>query len=136
MLTLEQLDRHFQKYDPFTRRLGIRLVSVGDGCSAAEMPLDDRHRNGVGIAGGAAIFSLIDFTFAAASNADGKYRATAQSSVSFLRPGTKGPLHCEAHCVRSGRQLGTYEVRVTDADGNLLAVALLTSSETGRNIPL
>ena len=136
MLTLDDLALHFQRHDPFSRQLGVRLLSIEEGHSIAEMPLDERHSNGMGNAHGAAIFTLIDFAFAAASNADGIYRVTAQSSVSFLRPGRKGPLRGEARCVRPGHHLGTYEVRVTDAEGSLIAIATLTSSNTGQKIPL
>ena len=135
MLTLDELALHFQKHDPFSSQLGIRLLSIEVGHSVAEMPMDKRHSNGMGTAHGAAIFSLIDFAFAAASNADGVYRVTAQSSVSFLRPGRIGPLRGEARCIRAGH-LGTYEVKVTDGEDNLIAVAILTSSETGKTIPL
>ena len=135
MLTLDELARHFQNHDPFSRQLGLRLLFIEEGHSIAEMPLDQRHNNGMGNAHGAAIFTLIDFAFAAASNADGTYRVTAQSSVSFLRPGRKGPLLGEAHCIRAGHHLGTYEVRVTDAEGTLIAIATLTSSDTGKKIP-
>lgn len=136
MLTLDELSRHFQRHDPFSRQLDIRLLSIEDGHSVAEMPLDVRHSNGMGNAHGAAIFALIDFVFAAASNAAGIYRVTAQSSVSFLRPGRKGPLRGEARRIRSGRHLGTYDVKVTDAEGALIAVAILTSSDTGKTLPL
>lgn len=67
MLTLDELSRHFQRHDPFSRQLDIRLLSIEDGHSVAEMPLDVRHSNGMGNAHGAAIFALIDFVFAAAS---------------------------------------------------------------------
>ena len=136
MLTLDELSRHFQRHDPFSRQLDIRLLSIEEGHSVAEMPLDVRHSNGMGNAHGAAIFALIDFVFAAASNAAGIYRVTAQSSVSFLRPGRKGPLRGEARCIRSGRHLGTYDVKVTAAEGALIAVAILTSSDTGKTLSL
>ena len=49
MLTLDELSRHFQRHDPFSRQLDIRLLSIEEGHSVAEMPLDVRHSNGMGI---------------------------------------------------------------------------------------
>ena len=55
------------------------------------MPLDERHRNGMGHAHGGAIFALVDMTFATVSNAAGLYCVNAQTNISYLEPGRIGP---------------------------------------------
>ena len=44
--------------------------------------------------------------------------------------GRIGPLRGEARKIRSGRNLGTYDVRITDSDGTLVAIATVTGFMT------
>ena len=88
------------------------------------------HRNGMGHAHGGAIFALVDMTFATVSNAAGLYCVNAQTNISYLEPGRIGPLRGEARKIRSGRNLGTYDVRITDSDGTLVAIATVTGFMT------
>ena len=50
--------------------------------------------------------------------------------------GRVGPLRGEARVLRSGKLLSTYEVRVTDAEGSLVAVATITGYGVGARLPL
>lgn len=134
-MTHEEIRDHFNKHDPFSNSLGIRLEEVGEEYGVATMPLTPRHRNGMGNAHGGAIFALIDMTFAAACCAMGTYCVNTQSSVSYLRPGRIGPLRGEVRKVRAGRNLGVYNVQVTDADQTLVAVATITGFFSGKEIP-
>lgn len=79
---------------------------------------------------GGAIFALVDMTFATVSNAAGLYCVNAQTNISYLEPGRIGPLRGEARKIRSGRNLGTYDVRITDSDGTLVAIATVTGFMT------
>ena len=83
-----------------------------------------------------AVFVLADVAFAALSNANGLYCTNAQTSISFVRSGRVGPLRGEARVLRSGKLLSTYEVRVTDAEGGLVAVATITGYGVGARLPL
>ena len=47
-----------------------------------------------------------------------------------VEPGRIGPLRGEARKIRSGRNLGTYDVRITDSDGTLVAIATVTGFMT------
>ena len=80
-----------------------------------------------------AVFVLADV---ALSNANGLYCTNAQTSISFVRSGRVGPLRGEARVLRSGKLLSTYEVRVTDAEGSLVAVATITGYGVGARLPL
>ena len=50
----------------------------------------------------------------------------AQTSISYIRAGRTGPLRAESRMINAGRKLVTCEVRVLDADGELLALATVT----------
>lgn len=102
MPSYEEVRYHFNHHDPFARHMGIELLEVGPEHGVAIMPLDERHRNGMGHAHGGAIFALVDMTFATVSNAAGLYCVNAQTNISYLEPGRIGPLRGEARKIRSG----------------------------------
>ena len=91
MPSYEEVRYHFNHHDPFARHMGIELLEVGSEHGVAIMPLDERHRNGMGHAHGGAIFALVDMTFATVSNAAGLYCVNAQTNISYLEPGRIGP---------------------------------------------
>ncbi len=124
------LNAYFHDSDTFATRLDIEIIEVSDQHAVARMPLTDMHRNGMGIAHGGAIYSLIDMAFAAAAHASGCFFVTAQSSVNFLEAGRAGPLQATATKIRSGKTLGVYEVRVVDPQGALIAVGTMTGYNT------
>ena len=110
-------------------RSGAALDAEFEWCDMGIASLE-RHRNGMGHAHGGAIFALVDMTFATVSNAAGLYCVNAQTNISYLEPGRIGPLRGEARKIRSGRNLGTYDVRITDSDGTLVAIATVTGFMT------
>lgn len=136
MLTLAAIRRHFAAHDAFSGHLGVEILEVEAGRCVTQMPLDERHLNGMGNTHGAAVFAQVDVTFAALANAEGSYCTNAQTSISFLAPGRVSPMRCEATLVRAGRKLGTYDVKVTDAAGALVATATVTGYNTGAPLPL
>ena len=48
MPSYEEVRYHFNHHDPFARHMGIELLEVGPEHGVAIMPLDERHRNGMG----------------------------------------------------------------------------------------
>jgi len=108
--------------DTFATHVGIRLLEVGDGKARAELELDGRHLNGAGLAHGAAIFSLADFAFAAASNSHGTVALGINASISFVKSVTEGKLVAEARETSFHPKIATYTVEVRDAAGNLIAL--------------
>ncbi len=124
------LNDYFHSSDTFATRLDIEIVEACDGCAIARMPLSPMHRNGMGNAHGGAIYSLVDMAFAAVAHASGRFYVTAQASITYLEPGRIGPLRAEAHKIRAGKTLGIYEVRVTDVDEVLVAIATITGYNT------
>ena len=101
MPSYEEVRYHFNHHDPFARHMGIELLEVGPEHGVAIMPLDERHRNGMGHAHGGAIFALVDMTFATVSNAAGLYCVNAQTNISYLEPGRIGPLRGEARKIKA-----------------------------------
>ena len=136
MMNLEAVKAHFGRFDPLAEHFGIEIVELEKGRGVAEMPLEARHRNGMGTAHGVAIYTLVDVAFASLSNANGLYCTNVQTSISYLVPGRRGPLRAEARVLRSGKLLSTYEVRVTDAAGTLVAEAVVTGYGVCTPLPM
>lgn len=126
---------HIEDHDALAKHLQITVDVSEEGYGKACMPLTEQHVNGVGMAHGGAIFALADVAFAAAANACmGSAILNAQTSISYLKGGSKGPLVAEARVIRRGKRLTTYQVDVCDAEGGLIAVATVTGYLT--EIPL
>ena len=107
--------------------LGIELEGFdAEGRGEVSMPLDERHRNSLGKAHGGAIFTLADMAFAAACRGAGLVCVSAQCSISYLLPGTCGPLRAVAVPVKIGRTLAVYDVMVHDGEGREIAKAVMT----------
>jgi acyl-CoA thioesterase len=110
------------KRDAFARHLGIELVEMGLGRSKVRMRLKEEHCNSVGMVHGGVTFTVADYAFAAACNSHGTVAVAIDCHISYLRPPEGDTLVAEASEVSKSRRLGTYDVRVQDGEGNLVAV--------------
>jgi acyl-CoA thioesterase len=107
--------------DAFAKHNGIELVEIGPGTAKAVMTVGKEHLNGVGIVHGAAIFSLADFAFAAASNSHGTVAVAINANISFVKAATQGTLTADAKEQSINPKLATYLIDVTDDEGELVA---------------
>ena len=108
--------------DAASQGLGMHLDEVAPGRARMTMPVRADMANGLGICHGGFIFSLADSTMAFASNAYGAHAVAQHATITWLRPARVGEtLVAEAvERARSGRS-GMYDVRVTGADGAVVA---------------
>ena len=113
--------RELLSKDAFAKHNGIELVEIGSGTAKAVMTVGKEHFNGVGIVHGAAIFSLADFAFAAASNSHGVVAVAINANISFVKAATSGTLTAEAREQSINPKLATYLVDVTDDEGDRVA---------------
>ena len=126
---------HIDEHDSFARHLGLRVDSFEPGRATVSFDLDHRHKNGVGLAHGGALFAAADLAFAAASNAcQGGAMLNVSSSITYLKAGKVGPITAVAEEERSGRHLGTYNIRITDGTGELIAVCRITGYRTEHQV--
>jgi len=114
--------KEFFKRDKFAEHCGIKLLEVAKGYARAKMDIAGSHLNGVGTVQGGAIFTLADLTFAAASNSHGTVAVAINVNISFVKAVKKGALFAEAKETSINPKLGTYDVRVTDENGGLIAI--------------
>ena len=109
------------KNDRFARLVGIRLVEAAPGRAVAELELSEHHLNGVDRIQGGVIFTLADYAFAAASNAEGFPTVGVNVNISFFKA-PKGPvIRALAREIQAGKRICGYQVDVLDADDSMVA---------------
>jgi acyl-CoA thioesterase len=112
----------FLKNDTFAKQCGIELVEVGKGYAKTKMEITSNHLNAVGTVQGGAIFTLADVAFALACNSHGTVAVAINVNLSFVKAVNKGTLFAEAKETSLNPKIGTYEAKVTDDKGNLIAL--------------
>jgi acyl-CoA thioesterase len=111
-----------QAGDRFARLLGIEILEERPGYAKTAMPVDDRHLNALNTVHGGAAFSLADLALAVASNSHGTAAVAVNCAISYLAPARQGAqLVAEAVETSKNHKLATYDVKVTDETGALIA---------------
>jgi acyl-CoA thioesterase len=117
----ERLLRYFGR-DRYAGLTGIRLTEVSEGYAVAELDIGEKHLNALRTAQGGVLFTLADLAFAAASNAYGTVAVSISSNISFFKAVPPGStLRAEASEVSKQRRVASYEVRISDQQGDLVA---------------
>lgn len=110
---------------PFARAVGIEIESIEAERTVCSMTVRPDLMNSMDRCHGAALYALMDHTFAFASNMS--HDGTGQSSeIKFYRP-AKGRLTCTAVPINRSRSLEVYDVRVLNEEGKLVCSATCTA---------
>jgi acyl-CoA thioesterase len=112
----------FFQLDTYARDSGIELLEASPGKARVKMEVTRNHLNSHQTAHGGAIFTLADTAFAVASNSHGVPAAAINAHISFMKSISSGTLFAEAEEFSLNPRLATYTVRVTDQDGNRIAI--------------
>ena len=113
--------RRCMKSDQFAVHSNIELLEVSLGHAKAKMTLQPHHLNGLNSVHGGAIFTLADFTFAAAANSHGTVAVAINVNITFMKAASKGTLWAEAREASKNFKIGVYVVEVKDDTGDLVA---------------
>jgi acyl-CoA thioesterase len=114
--------REFFKRDKFAELAGIELLEVSPGKAKAKMTIGPQHLNGVDIVHGAAVFTLADLVFAAASNSHGTVAVAINANISFIKASVGGTLFASGREIACNPKLATYTIDVTNEAGEMIAV--------------
>lgn len=106
-----------------THTVGIVPLECGHGRGVAQLRIEKRHLNGVGMAQGGAVFTLADFALAICANNDVERPAVLiESHISYLAPSYEGDtLTAVAVETSRTRKLVSVETTITDQHGHLIA---------------
>lgn len=114
-----RIREHFES-DNYAKSLGVKLVSDDPDRVVVELLVTDAHLNFHNGTHGGALFSLADCAFSLISNAAGPVAVAIDTHlVISATTGVGDTLRAVATEVRRGRQLATYQVRVTRDDEKL-----------------
>ena len=121
MTPLEIFHKMFDN-DPFSRWMGMELVSVGPGTCTLRMAVRAEMLNGFGVAHGGITFSLADSAFAFACNSHGRHAVSIHCSIEHARPVVEGDvltaIATEEHL---GNSLSNYAITVRNQEGTAVA---------------
>jgi acyl-CoA thioesterase len=103
--------------DEASRRVGMRLLEVGDGTATVQMRIGPSMINGHAIAHGGYLFMLADTAFACACNSHGPVTVAVGAEIAFIAPVKEGDvlMATATERVRYGRS-GIYDVTVRRGD--------------------
>lgn len=122
--------------EPFAEKFGLRLIEIGAGYSRIEMDFTPDMENMFGMAHGGALFALIDEAFETASNSHGTLAVALNMNVSFVAPPAPGStLVAEAVEIALTRKTATYDIKVRDGHGLLIAACLALVYRKGTPLP-
>ena len=108
--------------DHASQGLGMAIEEVREGYARLRMTVRADMLNGHGACHGGYIFALADSAFAFACNGHNQRTVAHQASITYVAPGRLGDrLTAAAHEVHRAGRNGIYDVRVTNADGELVA---------------
>jgi len=121
MTPLEIFHKMFDN-DPFSRWMGMELVSVGPGACTLRMAVRAEMLNGFGVAHGGITFSLADSAFAFACNSHGRHAVSIHCSIEHARPVVAGDvLTATATEEHLGNSLSNYAITVRNQEGTAVA---------------
>lgn len=133
---MEGIKRALTK-EPFSRLLNIRMIELETGYSLVEMDYDPAVMNNIySRAHGGAIFALIDEAFQLAGQTHGSIAVALNVNVTYVASPEPGAvLRAEAREINVTKRTGTYDIRVTDETGRLIATCHALGFRTGKPIP-
>lgn len=126
--------KEFLENDRYAKYSGINLLDVRPGYARASMEVKEMHLNAGNSVQGGALFTLADLAFAAAINSYGNLAVSVETSIRFFKAVSEGVLYAEARQVHLHKKLATFEVFVTDCQGE--RVALFTATAFRKNVAL
>lgn len=110
---------------PFARFIGLEIESIDRDRVECTLDLRPELMNSMGRGHGAAVYGLVDHTFAIACNM--LHPCTGQNSqISYYRPAS-GRLRAVCVPINRSRSLEVYDVRVYGGEGKLVASAVCTA---------
>ena len=122
--------------ESYARKLGLNLVEVSPGHAVVEMAPAEDMRNIFGMTHGGAIFSLIDEAFQASCNSHGRMAVALNVTITYHHPPDRESiLRAESQEIHRTKKTGTYEIKVTDGEGVLIATCLALAYRKRSRLP-
>lgn len=123
--------------EPFAQALNMKLITLDLGQSTVEMTFDQASMSNIyDRAHGGAIFALIDEAFETASQTHGTVAVALNVNIQYIASPEPGNLlQATAREISGTQKTASYEIKVNDQDGRLIAVCQALAYRTGKPIP-
>ena len=123
--------------EPFAVAMKIELKEMEDGYSLVEMIFDPARQNNLyERAHGGAIYGLIDEAFEIAGQTDGTIAVALNVNVTYIAsPNAGDRLQAEAKRISQTKKTASYDIKVINQDGKLIATCQALAFRTGKAIP-
>ncbi|MFT3665289.1 hydroxyphenylacetyl-CoA thioesterase PaaI [Piscinibacter sp.] len=109
--------------DKAAHALGMEVSAIAPGSASVTMTVRETMLNGFGTCQGGLIATLADMAFAYACNSYNEMTVASGFEVDLLGPARAGEqLTASANVVSQGARLGLYDITVTNAGGERIAV--------------
>ncbi len=119
----ERVVKHMLANDPFSRWLGVKILSTRPGKTSLSMTIRPEMLNGFNRCHGGVTFALADSAFAFASNSHGRIAVSIENSMSYPHPVVAGDeLTAVAEEVSLAHRVGFYDVTVTKSDATVVGL--------------
>ncbi|MGA2368876.1 MAG: PaaI family thioesterase [Dehalococcoidia bacterium] len=119
------------KNEPIASFLNMKLTELSDGFARVEMKMKPEYINFNGTIFGGIISAIADQAFAYATNSVGTPNVASQLNIHFIAAAKENDkLIAECLVVKRGKRVCISEIKVTDPEGKLIALA------SGTTIPL
>jgi acyl-CoA thioesterase len=118
----------FMRAIPFNQHLGIEVVAAHEDGMTVSCTMRPEMRNGHGVLHGGVIATLADVAVGVAlkPRIAPKTATTIDLKVNYLKPVTEGKLWARCYLVRVGKTLITGRVDLTDDQGKMVAIAIVS----------
>ncbi len=127
MPNYEEIRKHRNELNRFTRYVGIDTVVISNGYAKSIMEIRPEHGNPIGSIHGGAIFTLADTCAGAAASSDGIMHTTVSSNMNYMRPVmNQTTLIAEANRIKNGKTLSVITVDIKNSEGTVFATATFT----------
>ncbi len=124
------------KNEPYALKMGMRLIEIKPGYAEVEMEPQDDTANIFGMTHGGVIFSLIDEAFQLSCNSHGTMAVALNVNVTYHKaPERKSRLRAISSEVHISGKTGTYNIKVQDEEGNLIASCMALAYRKREKLP-
>lgn len=125
------------KKEPYAVAMKMDLKALENGYSLVEMVFDPERQNNIySRAHGGAIYGLIDEAFETAGQTDGTITVALNVNVTYVAsPNAGDRLRAEAQRISQTKKTDSYDIKVTNQDGRLIATCQALAYRTGKAIP-
>ena len=123
--------------ETFAQALNMKLIELEDGYAVVEMMYTPENMNNMyDRAHGGALFGLIDEAFETAGQTKGTIAVALNVNITYVNsPKLGSRLRAEAKRVSETQKTASFDIKITDQDGNIITTCQALAYQTGKPIP-